>query len=435
MPIPVSIFWFRRDLRLSDNIGLYHALSANRPVLSLFIFDVDILSELEDKADRRVDLIHQILKSLQMQLRKVGSDIIVRHGRPAEVFEQILSEFSVEAVYCNRDYEPYALTRDHDVQAMLQQKGKDFHSFKDQVIFESNEILKSDGKPYTVFTPYSRQWKKLLEEKDYKAYPSEKLIAGFYACIQTEIPDLETIGFRATNVSYTPPDINIDRLKSYHEHRDIPSVQGTSELSVGLRFGTVSIRNLVKVALETNEKWLNELIWREFFKSILVHYPHVEHRSFKPKYDHIKWRNNEDEFHSWCEGRTGFPIVDAGMRQLKATGLMHNRVRMICAGFLTKDLLIDWRWGEAWFARHLLDYDLSANNGNWQWAAGSGCDAAPYFRIFNPTEQTKRFDPNEIYIRKWVKELDSKDYPKPIVEHAMARKRALECFQSGLADH
>lgn len=435
MSVPVSIFWFRRDLRLSDNIGLYHALSANRPVLPLFIFDVDILSKLEDKADRRIDLIHQILKSLQIQLRKVGSDIIVRHGRPVDVFEQILSEFSVEAVYCNRDYEPYALARDQVVQTMLQQKDIDFHSFKDQVIFESNEVLKSDGKPYTVFTPYSRQWKKLLHERDYQSYPSEEITKSLYTCQQTEIPDLESIGFRDTDLTFTPPEIPIDRLKSYHEYRDIPSVQGTSELSVGLRFGTVSIRNLVKVALESNETWLNELIWREFFKSILVHYPHVEQRSFKPKYDHIKWRNNEVEFRSWCEGRTGFPIVDAGMRQLKATGLMHNRVRMICAGFLTKDLLIDWRWGEAWFARYLLDYDLSANNGNWQWAAGSGCDAAPYFRIFNPTEQTKRFDPNGIYIRKWVKELDSKDYPAPLVEHAMARKRALECFQSGLADH
>lgn len=432
MPDTISIFWFRRDLRLSDNVGLYHALLANRPVLPLFIFDTDILSKLEDKADRRVDLIHQILKSLQEQLRNEGADILIRYGKPAEVFEQLLTGYSVDAVYCNRDYEPYALKRDHEVQSLLNQRDISFHSHKDQVIFEANEVLKSDGKPYTVFTPYSRQWKKQLAEKDYQSYNYS--YRNLCKCRLSDIPNLESIGFKSTEVTYSAPIINTERIVHYHEHRDIPSLQGTSELSVDLRFGTVSIRKLVQIAQETNETWLNELIWREFFKSILVHFPHVEQQSFKPKYDNIQWRNNEQEFQSWCEGRTGFPIVDAGMRQLKSTGLMHNRVRMICAGFLTKDLLIDWRWGEAWFARYLLDYDLSANNGNWQWAAGSGCDAAPYFRIFNPTEQTKRFDPKGIYIRKWVQDLDSYDYPNPIVDHALARKRALECYQNGLAE-
>jgi len=428
----VVIFWFRRDLRLEDNTGLFHALQSGFPVLPVFIFDTDILSQLDDKHDRRVDFIHQVLTRLQKELEVIGSSLCVKAGKPLEVFKQLIQEFDVKAVYTNRDYEAYALERDGEVKVYLQSKGIKLNTFKDQVIFEHTEVLKANGEPYTIFTPYSKIWKQNLTEKDYCPYPSNQSLNKFVSIGRNTIPTLEEIGFKKTEYNYSPPTLDESVIRTYDETRNIPAIERTSGMSVHLRFGTISIRELVTRALELNEQWLNELIWREFFMTILVHFPYVEKGSFKKKYDAIAWRNNETEFIRWCEGRTGYPMVDAGMRQLNETGLMHNRVRMVVASFLTKHLLIDWRWGEAYFANKLLDYELSANNGNWQWAAGCGCDAAPYFRIFNPTEQTKRYDPELRYIRRWVKELDSLDYPLPMVEHSLARNRALEAYKKAV---
>lgn len=426
----VAIFWFRRDLRLDDNTGLHHALQCGLPVLPLFIFDSDILSLLDDKHDKRVDFIHQALAPVDAKLKSMGSSLCVKAGRPIDVFEKLCAEYDIKAVFTNRDYEPYALERDSGVQTLLRNKGIDFRTFKDQIIFEHDEILKSNGEPYTVFTPYSKAWKQKLATNQHHPYPSEA--SRNYLQFSTRMPELEEIGFFKTNLIFNPPAIDTDLILDYDKTRNFPALKGTSELSVHLRFGTVSIRRLVEIAVKTNETWLNELIWREFFKSILMHFPHVATRSFKQKYDEIQWRNNETEFACWCEGRTGYPIVDAGMRQLNETGWMHNRLRMITASFLTKHLLVDWRWGEAYFATKLLDYDLSANNGNWQWAAGCGCDAAPYFRIFNPAEQTKKFDPELKYVRRWVTDLDTFEYPQPIVEHTFARNRALNTFAATL---
>lgn len=428
----VAVFWFRRDLRLEDNAGLFHALQSGIAILPLFIFDTDILSQLEDKHDRRVDFIHQVLTSLQIQLEAVGSSLLVRIGKPLEIFKQLADEYNIKAVYTNRDYESYALQRDKNAKEFLSSKSIEFLTFKDQVIFESNEVLKSNGEPYSIFTPYSKIWKQNLSERSYSSFPSQPLINHFVKIKKMPIPTLAEIGFQKTDMIFVPPTVDESIITTYDETRNLPAVEGTTRLSVHLRFGTVSVRKLVGLALKLNEVWLNELIWREFFMSILVHFPHVETGAFRKKYESIEWRNNETEFAAWCEGKTGYPIVDAGMRQLNETGWMHNRVRMVVASFLTKHLLIDWRWGEAYFANKLIDYELSANNGNWQWAAGCGCDAAPYFRVFNPTEQTKRFDPELKYIRRWVKELDSFDYPEPIVEHSFARIRALEVYKRGL---
>lgn len=428
------IFWFRRDLRLNDNAGLHAALTSGFPVIPLFIFDQQILSKLEDRDDRRVDFIFQSLERLNHQLAKSGSGILIRYGNPVEVIDELTSGLPVNAVYTNRDYEPYARERDNKVELMLQSKNIQFHSFKDQVIFEPGELLKADGLPYTVYTPYSKLWKKTVSSQLLKSYPSEELRTYNTEVALPSVNSLEEIGFKSSGIHFNKPEIPAEIIRSYHLTRDLPSVEGTTRLSVHLRFGTVSIRELVKIALLENETWLGELIWREFFMSILYFFPHVTERSFKPAYDSIQWRNNETDFERWCKGTTGYPIVDAGMRELLATGHMHNRVRMIVASFLTKHLLIDWRWGEAWFARHLLDFDLSANNGNWQWAAGCGCDAAPYFRIFNPYEQTKKFDSKLEYISKWVPEFQQLTYPSPVVDHTVARQRALDTYKKGLKE-
>lgn len=430
----ISVCWLRRDLRLHDNAALFHALQSGFPVLPVFIFDDAILNQLDDKADKRVDLIYQMLENIQQKLQTSEASIRIFHGSVKQAFESLTSEYDLKKVFCNRDYEPYALQRDAEIRDFLNSKNIEFHSYKDQVIFEWNEVLKADGTPYTVFTPYSRVWKKQLSEIQIPVYPTEKYFAGFYKSDKKfQFPKLEEIGFQKTGVQFQEPKTEIHIIENYHLTRDTPSLEtGTTGLSLHLRFGTVNVRELVKIAKVSNETWLNELIWREFFMSILMHFPHVEHGAFKKQYDAIAWRNNEDEFLRWCNGTTGFPIVDAGMRQLNETGLMHNRVRMITASFLVKDLLIDWRWGEAYFASKLLDYDLSANNGNWQWAAGCGCDAAPYFRIFNPAEQTKRYDPELKYIRRWVPEINEFGYPAPIVDHSMARERTLKAFKEAL---
>lgn len=428
----VSVFWFRRDLRLGDNAGLYHALISGYPVLPVFIFDTEILGRLEEKTDRRVTFITAALEELNRKLGAAGSTLKIYHGTPRGAFLKILDEYEVKALYSNTDYEPYATARDSAIISLLKSKGIPAHFFKDQVIFEKKEITKSDGTPYTVFTPYSRAWKREVTVKNTQPLPSEKLASSFVKMAPAGVPVPEDLGFRSAPSVSPLPVINTDIIRNYHLTRDIPSLEGTTRLGEHLRFGTVSIRSLARTALELSETWLNELIWREFFMAILWNFPYVIENSFKRKYDDISWRNNEQEFERWCTGMTGYPIVDAGMRELNATGFMHNRVRMITASFLSKHLLTDWRWGEAYFAQKLLDYELSSNNGNWQWAAGTGCDAAPYFRVFNPAEQTRKFDPEMIYIRKWVPELNSASYPEPVVDHVMARKRALEVYSAGL---
>ena len=424
----VNLFWFRRDLRIADNAGLYHALRDKNPVVPIFIFDRNILDELEEPADRRVEFIYKTIENLQEKLLKKGSTLDVRYGLPGDIFSQLLKDYKIEKVFTNHDYEPYASGRDKSISDLLKKNGASFHSFKDQVILERNEVLKDDGKPYTIFTPYSRRWKSVVNEFYLRSYTSEKYTGNFFKQTAKKTPSLSSMRFKATDKPFPSSHPNRDIIADYAKTRDIPSIHGTTHLGLHLRFGTVSIRKLAREATELNETFLNELIWRDFFQMILFHFPQVVSHSFKPEYDKIRWRNNEKEFEAWCKGQTGYPIVDAGMRELNETGFMHNRVRMITASFLTKHLLIDWRWGEAYFAKKLLDYELAANNGNWQWAAGTGCDAAPYFRIFNPYLQTKRFDPDQKYIRKWVPEFEELNYPQPIVEHEFARKRCLEVY-------
>lgn len=428
---PIAIHWFRRDLRLEDNTALYHALTRHSAVLPVFIFDTAILDELPED-DRRVSFIHDTLVSLDRRLRALGSGLLVQYGKPEEVWAELLSTYAITAVYTNHDYEPYALQRDEAISKLLAAKGVVLHTFKDHVVRERKEVMKDDGTPYTVYTPYSKRWKATLPQDAYAAFPSEEHQRSF---VQAEVPpvlSLQQIGFTYNDPKVPPPHADEQIIRHYHDTRDYPALSGTTRISVHLRFGTVSIRRLMARAQQLNEKYWNELIWREFYQMILWNFPHVVRNAFKKEYDRIAWRNNATEFEAWCQGMTGYPIVDAGMRELNATGYMHNRVRMIVASFLTKDLLIDWRWGEAYFAEKLLDFDLASNNGGWQWAAGCGVDAAPYFRIFNPAEQTRKFDPKGIYIRKWVPELDTMQYPFPIVDHAIARKRTLEAYKVAL---
>lgn len=433
MLITVNVFWFRRDLRVEDNAGLYHALKQQQPVVPVFIFDTNILDQLDNKEDRRVEFIHAALENLQQQLVKRGASLEVYHGTPVNVFKQLLSTYTIGKVFTNHDYEPYAITRDQAVRKLLQDNGVIFDTYKDQVIFEKSEVVKDDGKPYTVFTPYSKRWLATLEEHYIASHPVEKHLGNFFQQAAQALPSLHSIGFKASGLPFPPAVPDDDTLRDYERQRDFPALEGTSRISVHLRFGTISIRSLVRRAVALSPVYLTELIWREFYQMILWHFPQVgQGKAFRPEYDLIEWRHNENEFERWCKGTTGYPIVDAGMRELSATGFMHNRVRMITASFLAKHLLIDWRWGEAWFAEKLLDYELASNNGNWQWAAGTGSDAAPYFRIFNPTLQTKKFDPKLEYIKRWVPELDSFDYPQPIVEHEFARQRCLEAYSKAL---
>ncbi len=353
---------------------------------------------------------------------------MLKKGTPDKVWRSILDEFSVQAVYTNEDYEPYAITRDEIIRKLLLTNGVEIKHFKDQVIFAKNDILKNDHTPYTVFTPYKNKWINKLKSNETNLSQSTKN-ANNYAQIQFKFPSLKELGFKPSSLKVR--DYNIDNLDNYSEVRNFPALNQTSFLSPHLRFGTVSIRRVVKQT-EYNQTFLSELIWREFFMQILYHFPEVILSNFKRKYDHIEWRNNLGEFEKWKNGETGYPMVDAGMRELNATGYMHNRVRMIVAGFLCKHLLIDWRWGEAYFASKLLDYELSSNNGNWQWAAGTGCDAAPYFRVFNPSVQAKKFDSKMIYIKKWIPEINSLSYPSPMVDHKLARERAIETYKKGI---
>lgn len=432
MKSSVSIFWFRRDLRLEDNAGLYQALASEYPILPIFIFDTNILKRFEDKKDRRVDYIHQALSQINTELKSSNARLNTFYGNPMDIFKTLLEEFDIQAVFCNRDYEPQAIKRDTEVYLFFSEQNISFRAFKDQVIFDKNEVLKNDGLPYTVYTPYSKKWKERLTDEHYKSYKTD--FSNFLKQDFKDIHSLKEIGFEKTDMIFQAPKLDVSIIKKYDKYRDFPAMQRTTQLGIALRFGTISIRKCVVFALEHNQTWLNELIWREFFMQILYHFPKVENQSFKAKYDAIQWRNNEQDFVLWCEGKTGYPIVDAGMRQLNETGYMHNRVRMITASFLCKHLLIDWRWGEAYFAQKLNDYDLSANNGNWQWASGSGCDAAPYFRVFNPTIQTEKFDKNLEYIKKWVSEFGTDKYPKPIVEHCFARERVLQVYKDAVKE-
>jgi deoxyribodipyrimidine photo-lyase len=436
----ISIFWHRRDLRLHDNAGLYHALKGDNPVLPLFIFDTEILDKLEDKKDARVEFIHNELKRIKSLLEERGNSILVKYGKPEAIWRSLLEEYTIDAVYANRDYEPYARERDEAIEKLLAEKEIPFHRYKDHVIFEEKEIVKKDGDPYTVFTPYSRRWKEKLESKldeegnsfFLRSFPTESLQSNFLKISPCEMPSLDEMGFSHTDISIPDKSVSQGLIRNYGKTRNFPAADGTSRLGIHFRFGTISIREKAVKAAGLSDTYLNELIWRDFYAQILANFPHVAEGPFRQKYANIPWRDKEEEFQKWCEGKTGYPIVDAGMRELNQTGYMHNRVRMITASFLTKHLLIDWRWGEAYFAAKLLDFDLASNNGGWQWAAGCGTDAAPYFRIFNPTSQMDKFDKEKKYIKKWVPEYGTEEYPAPMVDHKFARERCLETYKEAL---
>ena len=423
----ISIFWFRRDLRLDDNTGLIEALKTPFPVLPVFLFDEDITDELEED-DARISFIYDKINEISTELKKHSSSLLCKKGKITQVWASLIEEYNIHGVYTNEDYEPYAIKRDLIVNEILQKKDIIFKSFKDQVLFAKNDVLKNDNKPYTVFTPFKNKWiaKLELDESVLKTQSYDK--PNFFK-INEKFPSLEELSFKRS--SKKVKNYQLNQLDDYEEIRNFPGLDQTSYLSPHLRFGTVSIRKIIKKFL-TNKSFLSELIWREFFMQIIYHFPKVIHSNFKQKYDLIEWRNDLKEFENWKTGNTGYPIVDAGMRELNETGYMHNRVRMVVAGFFCKHLLIDWRWGEAYFAKKLLDYELSSNNGNWQWAAGTGCDSAPYFRIFNPTEQVKKFDTQLKYINRWVPELNSLEYPSPIVDHKLARLRAIETYKKGI---
>jgi len=428
-----AIFWHRRDLRKHDNAGLYKALKNSNSVIPVFIFDKNILKELP-RNDQRVLFIHQEIENLKNEYIELGSDLLVYYGDPIELIPKIALENNVKRVYTNRDYEPYALERDIAIFDTLKRNGVDFIGSKDHVIFEKNEVLKPDATPYTIYTPYSKRWKDKLNEFYLSSYPVDNYKISLHKPLNVQdLVSLEEMGFESHQlVDFPAKNVSTSILKNYEETRDIPSLLGTSRLSIHLRFGTISIRELARIALKTNEKYLNEIIWRDFYQMILFHFPNSVSQAFKKKYDLVKWDNNTEFFQKWCEGKTGYPIVDAGMRELNQTGFMHNRVRMITASFLVKHLLIDWRWGEAYFASKLLDFDLASNVGGWQWAASSGCDAAPYFRVFNPTLQQQKFDKDFKYIKKWVPEFGTKNYPQPIVEHTFARDRVIQTYKKAL---
>jgi len=425
------LFWFRRDLRLEDNAGLYAALNESFPVLPIFIYDTSILGKLP-KIDARLDFIHSSIALLQKQLELKGKSMVTVKGEPLEVMEQLIESYAVQKVITNRDYEPYARERDSNMASFLESKGIAFETHKDHVMFEKSEVTKDDGLPYKVYTPYSRKWMAALDKEGITAFPSENHLDKLLNHHQ-KLLSHEDLGFEKSDVKAPQYNISTDLIEQYEARRNFPAVAGTSKLGVHLRFGTVSIRHMVSKARSTgNNIFLKELVWREFFQQILWHFPHTQTACFKPQYERIEWRNNENEFERWCNGTTGYPFVDAGMRELNATGFMHNRVRMLVGSFLCKHLLIDWRWGESYFAEKLMDYEMASNVGNWQWVAGCGVDAAPYFRIFNPTDQIKKFDKAHQYIQKWVPEFQELTYAQPIVEHKMARERCLEVYKSAL---
>lgn len=428
----ISIFWLRRDLRFTDNTALYYALKEGLPVLPVFIFDRNILDKLEDKKDARVEFIHNTLASMHKQLAETGAGIRTFYSTPIEAYEALTKEYEITSVFTNRDYEPYAKERDQEIEGFLSKKGIDFYTFKDHVIFEKEEIVSGSGTFYKVFTPYSKVWRAKYAENRPQILPDLSKPSQWLKWEAGAIHSLAEMGFDPSHIDIPPLDIDQELIRKYDLQRNYPAMDATSKLGIHLRFGTISIRQLAEKTEKLNWTYLNELIWRDFYAMILANNPHVAERAFKPQYEHIPWRQDEEGFEKWCQGMTGYPIVDAGMRQLNETGYMHNRVRMIVASFLTKHLLIDWRWGEAYFAAKLLDFDLASNNGGWQWAAGTGTDAQPYFRVFNPQSQTEKFDPELAYIKKWIPEYGTDQYPNPIVDHKSARVRAIETYKEAL---
>ena len=427
-----SVFWFRRDLRLDDNLGLNAALSSGLKVIPIFIFDTEIINKLE-KNDLRIKMIHAALVKLNDAMLGNRCNVGMYLGNPKAVFESLLKKYKIKSVYTNRDYEPYALERDKSIKSFLEKKNVTYKSFKDQVIFEKDEVVKDDGNPYKVYTPYSRKWIETLNARGFETCKSETKLNSL-ASLELPYLTLKEIGFDEKKFDIPLFNIDFKTIEKYEETRNFPYLNSTSRIGAHLRFGFVSIRKLVEKAHKnSNKTYLKELIWREFFMQILWHFPYTQEKSFKPKYDRIKWLNNYEDFKKWCEGNTGYPLVDAGMRELNQTGFMHNRVRMLVGSFLCKHLLIDWRWGEKYFAKKLLDYEMSSNVGNWQWVAGCGVDASPYFRIFNPKEQIKKFDKDFKYIKKWVPEFQSSLYPKEIIDHKFARNRCLETFKAAVA--
>lgn len=428
----ISIVWFRRDLRLNDNKALYHAIQAGNPILCVFIFDDNILSKLPNKSDRRLDFINQQLVKINAKLIQFDSSLKVLFGDPEEKIKELLTQYMVKNVFCNSDYEPYSIQRDSRVNKICQEYGCGFHQSKDQVIFEKNEIVKSDNTPYHVFTAYKNKWRSVLNESDIQNNLYILSKDTFLAQNPTPIPSLENFSFKTLSIQFSKPAIDEDKIKAYDCNRDFPSVDIGSHLGIHLRFGTISIRSLISNNISSSEQWINQLIWREFYMMLLWHYPSLIHTPRNKKFESIQWNNDSLLFENWCSGNTGYPMVDAGMRELNQTGYMHNRVRMICASFLCKHLLIDWKLGEQYFANTLDDFELASNNGNWQWVVGCGFDAAPYFRVFNPTLQAKRLDPKRTYIKKWVPELGTEHYPDPIIDHTFARHRCIKVFSESL---
>lgn len=429
----INVFWFRRDLRLHDNCGLYQALNSGLPLVAVFIFDKNILEDLSNKNDARLSFIHQELRSINIQLKEKGSRLLTFYNSPEKAFKDLTKTYHVNKVYTNKDYEPYAISRDNEIKRLLEKDGIDFEGFKDQVIFEESEIVKADGTPYLVYTPFSKKWLSSVTDKMLQPFKSGLEFNNWLPIEPKEIISLAQLGFERSEILIPSTSLSNKTLEMYEDERNFPAKDSTSKLGIHLRFGTVSVRELCKRTENLSHVYYKELIWREFFMMILFHFPHVVENNYNSKFNGINWRNNKEDFETWCKGETGFPLVDAGMRELNETGFMHNRVRMLVASFLTKHLLIDWKWGEAYFAEKLLDYDLSSNNGNWQWAAGTGVDASPYFRVFNPTTQIEKFDKNCVYIRRWVKDFDQITYPKQMIEHKMARERAISTYKEAVS--
>ncbi|MFT5628015.1 MAG: deoxyribodipyrimidine photo-lyase [Glaciecola sp.] len=434
MKQPLSIFWFRRDLRLDDNHGFFEALKSDQPVLPIFIFDSEILEKLPED-DARVTFIYDRLQQMRSALEKEhNSSIAMFHGQPIAVYKQLVNDYDIKEVYTNHDYEPYAKERDTEIEHFLNEQHIAFKTYKDQVIFEKDEVVKKDGLPYKVYTPFMKVWKAQFRMQPLEIYDTKSYFENLIADTQLPNLSLAAIGFKRSSQHIVDYSVTPKLIQQYEDTRNFPAKDATSKVGPHLRFGTVSIRKMVQKAIaEENEIFWQELIWREFFMQILWHFPHTHKEAFKSKYDRIEWRNNEEEFKLWCEGQTGYPLVDAGMRQLNETGFMHNRVRMLVGSFLCKHLLIDWRWGEAYFAEKLHDYDMSSNVGNWQWVAGSGVDASPYFRIFNPTSQILKFDKDLKYIQQWVPEFQELTYAQPIVDHKMARERCLKTYKEAVS--
>ena len=429
----VNIFWMRRDLRLDDNTALFHALKTRENVLPVYIGNPDILARKNAGFDYRINFVYDTLRQIKTELEKFGSSLYVAHGRPIDIFKGLVEKYHICSVYCNRDYEPYTIRRDADIERFLKTWHIEFLTYKDHVLFEKEELVKNDGKPYTVFTPYKNRFLDKLNNDVVRPFKTSLYFHNFIRIKPFEMPSIEALGFTRVQIDFPPKSLPKSLLENYEKNRDFPAIDGTSKLSLHLRFGTVSIRKITALAMLHSLTFLSELIWRNFYSQILWFYPHVTTKAFKPAYDNIRWENDEEQFQAWCDGLTGYPLVDAGMRELNQTGFMHNRVRMVTASFLCKHLLIDWRWGETYFANKLNDYDLASNNGGWQWAAGSGCDAVPYFRIFNPELQAQRFDQDFAYIKKWVPEFGTDRYPGRIIDHAFARDRAIVRYKEGLA--